>query len=76
MYSTFEGIIHQRTSRGVFFQGHYWEVPLWLPTSQVNLYHDEGLSVILMVKDWLCDKKGLLEFTFYSEAEIKTISGY
>lgn len=73
--TTFEGIILGRTARGVLFQSYYWSAPLWFPSSQAEIQEDEGLSVVFQVKDWLCNKKGLLEFTPYSEAEIKVLAG-
>lgn len=73
--TTFEGIILNRTTRAIMFQSHYWGAGMWFPSSQTEVLEDEGMSVVVRVKDWLCSKKGLLEFTSYSEAEIKVLAG-
>jgi hypothetical protein len=74
-YVVFEGVVLQRTARGVLFQGHYWEAPLWLPTSQTLHEPDGDMACVMGVKSWLASKKGLSEFTQYSEEEIKLIAG-
>ena len=75
MYSTFEGMILARTARAVLFQSNYWDAPLWFPVSQANIVPDGDMSVVIHVKEWLTTKRGLLEFTAYSENEIKGFAG-
>lgn len=73
--STFEGVIETYTSKAILFHGWYWEAPIWLPRSQITLEEDSGISFVVHVKDWLCNKKGLLEFTPYSAEEIERMDG-
>lgn len=75
MWSTFEGIVIQRTARGVLFQSHFWDAPLWFPSSQMEIEPDGDLWVVARVKDWLITKKGMLEFTYYTEDAIKAFAG-
>lgn len=75
MWSTFEGTVLQRTARGILFQSHFWDAPLWFPSSQCRTEPDGDFDVVFFVKEWLAGKRGILEFTYYSEDEIKTIAG-
>lgn len=74
--ATFEGITLVQTGRAVLFQSHYWEGPLWFPTSQIEMRttYDEPLETVIKVKAWLCKKRGIHEFTSYSEEEIRRMS--
>lgn len=71
----FEGTIHAQTKAGLLFQGNYWDGPLWLPKSQVEvIYDDDAWEVVVFVKEWLARKRSLFEFTYYTEQEIEEIS--
>ena len=72
MKTTFEGVVHQNTAKAVLFQSHFWDAPVWLPRSQTSIYKDgeEEENVVVKVNDWLCNKRGMLEFTYYNEKEI------
>lgn len=73
--STFEGNILRRTQRGVLFIGNYWEAPLWFPISQMAIDQDiDSLESVVKIKSWLCRKRGINEFTHYSEEEIQKIA--
>lgn len=75
-YHTFEGYIHVSTSGALLFQSHYWEAPLWVPKSQSYVETDpDSMEVVVKIKDWLCRKKKLMEFTFYPESEIQLMNG-
>lgn len=69
MWSRFEGIIVGHSAKAILFQGWYWEAPVWLPTSQTRLYPDED-SYVVDVRDWLTEKRGILEFTSYTEEQL------
>ena len=74
--NTFEGYIHMATARAVLFQSHFWGAPLWLPMSQIEINHDyDGMEKVVKVAGWLCRKKQLLEFTPYTEDEVRAMSG-
>ncbi len=62
------------TARAVRFQSFYWDAPVFFPKSQVEITPDGDMSVVLKVKDWLTAKRGLLEFTSYSEEEIQKMA--
>ena len=70
-WSTFEGIVHMRTTKAVLFQGWYWGASLWLPMSQIEVVPDGPMSVVVKVKDWLAGKKDLREFETYTEEQIR-----
>jgi hypothetical protein len=73
--STFEGYVHMQTARALLFQSHYWEAPMWIPLSQAEVEKDfDSLETVVHVKDWLCRKKNLLEFTFYVEEDIRKMA--
>lgn len=73
--STFEGFILVRTPKAILFNGHFWEGPLWFPTSQIDIVSGiDCLESVIHVKSWLCQKRGIHEFTHYSEEEITRIS--
>jgi len=74
--TTFEGITLVQTGRAILFQSHYWEGALWFPTSQIemNTTFDEPLETVIKVKAWLCRKRGVHEFTYYSEEDIRRMS--
>lgn len=72
--STFEGTIEVSTPKAILFQGVYWEGPLWFPRSQIRLLPDGEFAYVVVVKDWLCRKRDLLEFTAYNEADIERMS--
>lgn len=77
MPSTFEGYVVYRTGKAILFNGHYWDGALWFPLSQINVVEDpESIEWVISVADWLCNKKGLLEFSHYSEEEIENMSGF
>lgn len=71
--STFEGVTHVQTARAILFQSHYWEAPMWLPISQIQIErtHDEPLETVVKVKSWLCSKRGFHEFSYYTKEEIE-----
>lgn len=73
-HSTFEGVILVQTGRAVRFSCYYWEdnAALWFPTSQLRVTEEGDLGhAVIEVRDWLVNKRGLMEFTFYSQAEIE-----
>lgn len=77
MWTTFEGIPLLITGAAIRFQGVYWEGPLWFPRSQIILEDDDDIDSpfkILKVKNWLADKRGLLEFTHYSAEEVEAMN--
>lgn len=71
----FEGVIHVTSGKAIFFQSHYWDSPIWLPRSQIFLREESEYEYVVLVKDWLCNKKGLMEFTQYSEQQIEEMDG-
>lgn len=69
----FEGNVQFFTGAAVRFQGVYWEGPLFFPLSQVEIIpdsEDDPTQVVIHVKDWLANKRKLLEFTHYNAEEI------
>ena len=74
--TTFEGIILVSSPRAVLFQSHFWEAPLWFPLSQMDIQRfEDSFECVVKVKDWLCRKKNLYEFTMYTMEEIEQMSG-
>lgn len=73
-HHTFEGFIHVFTGRAMLFQSHYWDGPVWFPTSQTEIEPDGDMFVVIRVKDWLPRKRGILEFTHYGEHDIERIA--
>ena len=73
MWHTFEGHVHQRTQKGVLFQSHFWDAPMWFPTSQSYSQQDGEDTVVFRVKSWLAGKKDLEEFTYYDAETIERI---
>lgn len=73
-WSTFEGIITVRTAKAFMFQSYYWAGPLWFPNSQSIVEPDGEDTHVIKVKDWLCKKNDLQEFTAYDEAAIERMS--
>lgn len=74
--ATFEGRLELITPAAVRFQSHYWESSLWFPRSQIEVIadsEDDPYTVVIKVKDWLVNKRGLLEFTAYNKAELEAI---
>ena len=69
----FEGLIVAGTGKALLFHGYYWEKPLWLPRSQVEIEPD-GDSFVIRVTKWLCDKNELFEFYHYSAEQIEARS--
>lgn len=67
---TFEGEVITASRAAILFHGNYWEGALWLPRSQLVLLED-GNNHVIKVKPWLCNKKGLLEFSHYNEEQIQ-----
>ena len=67
---TFEGIPVFYTPAAVLFHGVYWEAPLWLPLSQIEMIPDGEVYYVVHVKAWLTQKNDLREFTFYTAEEI------
>lgn len=76
MWTTFEGRILMWTNSAILFEGVYWEGCMWLPKSQVIIEHEDMLSdaKVVKLKDWLANKKGLLEFTHYSAEELEAMN--
>lgn len=74
--ATFEGVVVAETARAILFQGHYWEAPLWFPMSQLvmKVTYDEPMEAVIKVRGWLCRKRGVQEFTHYSQEEIERIA--
>ncbi len=72
---TFEGIIHNSSGKAILFQSHYWEAPLWLPRSQLWLNQDSEDEWVIRVKDWLCEKKDLMEFVQYTQEQLELMDG-
>jgi hypothetical protein len=70
----FEGQIEVQTPKAIRFQGNYWDAAIWLPLSQVTITPDED-SHVIKVRDWLAEKKGLLEFTHFSEQALEEMDG-
>lgn len=58
---TFEGYVMLRSPKAVWFWGHYWKGPVWLPLSQIEIKPDGG-GWVVTVKKWLCNANGLIEF--------------
>lgn len=68
----FEGLIWFITPKAILFQSHYWEGPLWFPMSQVEIIHNwDSEEKVVIVQPWLCNKRKIHEFVFYSEEEIE-----
>ncbi len=70
--ATFEGRVLSYSAKAVWFEGVYWGAPLWLPRSQVEIIPDEDSHVVIL-KDWLANKRGLYEFTEYTPEQIQEI---
>jgi hypothetical protein len=70
---TFEGTVHVMSARALLFQSHYWEAPMWLPLSQVEIIQDfdSPLETVVKVSAWLCGKNELSEFTRYTEEDME-----
>lgn len=66
---TFEGTIEAQSTKAILFHGVYWEVALWLPRSQIEVFNDED-SFVIEVSGWLSGKNNLNEFTYYDQAAI------
>ena len=76
MFSQFEGYIHATTPGAILFQSHFWEKPLWFPKSQSIIEQEiDSMESVVKVRDWLCKKNSILEFTAYSREEIEARSG-
>jgi hypothetical protein len=60
------------SGRALLFQSHYWEAPMWLPLSQVEIIQDfdSPLETVVKVSAWLCSKNELSEFTHYTEEDM------
>ena len=72
--TTFEGRILFWTQRSIFFQCHYWEGAVFFPISQLEIEPDGDEGYVIRVRDWLTNKRGILEFTHYNEADIERIA--
>ena len=70
---TFEGHITNHSAAAIAFHGHYWGGPMWFPRSQVELVADGG-GYVLRVRDWLANKRGLLEFTEYTSEQVEAMN--
>jgi hypothetical protein len=68
---TFEGYEIARSPKAILFQSHYWDGALWVPVSQAEIEREEGGSLVIRIKDWLTKKRGIAEFTHYTEEEIR-----
>jgi hypothetical protein len=75
MWSRFEGRIEQTSSKAILFQSHYWDAPLWFPMSQIRIFPDGEFFHVIDVRDWLTDKRNILEFTPYAAEQIEAING-
>lgn len=73
MAFTFEGHVVLQTARAIRFQSHYWGGALWFPLSQIEMKPDGEMGTIIVVKDWLCNKRDLKEFHEYTEEEIECL---
>lgn len=71
--ATFEGNIVQRSAKAICFWCHYWWAPIWLPVSQSTIVED-GEGYVVHVKDWLCKKRDMQEFTEYTEKDIERMN--
>tara|TARA_B100001179_G_C18528400_1_gene375959 strand:+ start:276 stop:509 length:234 start_codon:yes stop_codon:yes gene_type:complete len=75
--ATFEGRIQMTGGAALLFEGHYWHGSVWFPLSQVRI-EDDNLdtgTVVIHIADWLCKKRGLLEFTQYQSDELEAMNG-
>lgn len=70
-HTTFEGRIIFNSGAAIRFQGQFWEAPLWLPRSQIEIEPDGEDTVVVRVKDWLANKNRLQEFTYYDAEAIE-----
>lgn len=64
-WTQFIGFIVAYSGKAILFQDHFWWSPRWLPRSQL-LFVDPATDTdenVIQVKDWLCNKNGLDEFT-------------
>lgn len=70
---TFEGVVHVMSARALLFQSHYWEAPMWLPLSQVEIIEDFDcpLETVVKVSAWLCGKNDLKEFSHYTTEDME-----
>ena len=61
----FIGYLYGYSVKAILFQDHFWYAPVWLPRSQMkNLTPiKEGEEICIAVKEWLCDKNDIPEFT-------------
>ena len=73
-WSRFEGVIHVDSPKAIFFQSHYWEEGTWFPKSQVRIAKDGDFFHIVEVRDWLTEKNGLLEFSYYSAEHMEAMN--
>lgn len=74
MWSRFEGVVLTHSEKAIFFQSWYWEDGIWLPRSQVRMFEDGDFSHIVDVRDWLTDKRNLMEFTPYTAQQIEAMN--
>lgn len=73
----FEGYIVANVGKAVLFHGNYWEEPEWMPKSQIDILRDEDSAEIrVLTSRWICDQKGLKEFTYRPKKEETSDTDY
>lgn len=66
----FEGVIVANVGKAVLFHGVYWEEPEWMPKSQIDILREPDTSEVrVLASKWICDQKGLKEFTHRPKKE-------
>lgn len=66
----FEGYIQGETHKAFLFWCHYWQSPGWMPKSQIDtIKYEDTHEVLIIASPWICDKKGLNEFTYMETEE-------
>lgn len=67
---TFEGTILTRSAKALLFWGHFWHAPMWIPMSQSTVEEDDD-SHVITISGWLSKKNDLVEFTEYTEEQMR-----
>lgn len=73
---TFEGYVRFRTSKAILFQSYYWDDAVWFPASNAWTIPDGEDTWIIQVRDWLCLKNGIDEFTPYNEEDVARFNDF
>lgn len=68
---TFEGFVIETSPKAVLFHGHYWDIAVWLPMSQITVTNDDETSKIVKVRGWLAKKNNLVEFCHLTEDDLQ-----